>query len=270
MAPQKTAYVTGAASGIGRQVTEMLAARKIRVAAADKNYEGVKSVAAYLNNQSQEQDDLVKPYEVDTGDWDSQLSVFESVLKDLGGRIDYVYSIAGIGERVSVPNDPKAKGFVKPDLSVLDVDLYGFLYTSSLALQQMRRQEKGEDGFRGKTLPMYTAAKHGIVGYVRSFGKYLPEEGITLNAVCPNVVQTGISTASFYDTLADKDLLTPIEIVVDAFASFLDGKMSGECIEAGPKGNLVPRAPAEHLDRESAEVMEMLYSRGHALHQPKS
>ncbi|KAK4565271.1 hypothetical protein LTR86_003888 [Recurvomyces mirabilis] len=284
MAPQKTAYVTGAASGIGRQVTEMLAARNIRVAAADKNYEGVKSVAAYLNNQSQEQDDLVKPYEVDTGDWDSQLSVFESVLKDLGGRIDYVYSIAGIGERVSVPNDPKAKGFVKPDLSVLDVDLYGFLYTSSLALQQMRRQEKGEDGFRGKiatvasvcgfycvpTLPIYTAAKHGIVGYVRSFGKYLPEEGITLNAVCPSVVQTGISTASFYNTLADKDLLTPIEIVVDAFANFLDGKMSGECIEAGPKGNLVPRAPPEHLDRESAEVMEMLYSRGHALHQPKS
>ena len=73
------------------------------------------------------------------------------MVKDLGGRIDYVYSIAGIGEKVSVPNDPKAKGFVKPDLSVLDVDLYGFLYTSSLALQQMRRQEEGEDGFRGKS-----------------------------------------------------------------------------------------------------------------------
>ena len=37
------------------------------------------------------------------------------------------------------------------------------------------------------TLPIYTAAKHGIVGFVRSFGAYLPEEQITMNAVLPNV-----------------------------------------------------------------------------------
>ncbi|KAK5109821.1 hypothetical protein LTR62_006554 [Meristemomyces frigidus] len=270
MSPQKTAYITGAASGIGLQVTTLLASRGILIAAADKNYSGVQTIAAALNKQHSNPS-LVHPLEVDTGVWESQLKAFEAALEFLGGRIDYVFSIAGIGERVSMPNDPsKTKGFVKPDLSVLDVDLYGFLWTSCLALQQMRRQEKGQDGLRGKTLPMYTAAKHGIVGYVRSFGKYLPEEGITLNAVCPNVVQTGISTAAFYDVLAEKKLLTPINVVVDAFASFIDGDMSGECIEVGPRAELVPRAPPEYLDRESAQVMEMLYSRGHGLHQPKT
>lgn len=49
MPAQKTAYVTGAASGIGRQVAEMLAGRGIRVAVADMNFEGVKTVATYLN-----------------------------------------------------------------------------------------------------------------------------------------------------------------------------------------------------------------------------
>ena len=58
--------------------------------------------------------------------------------------------------------------------------------------------------------------------------------------------------------------------VIDAFELFLDGDLSGECMEAGPKGGLVRRAPAEHLDRESGDVMALLYERGHALHEPVS
>ena len=87
-------------------------------------------------------------------------------------------------------------GFEKPDLTVIDLDLTGVMYTVSLAVQQFRRQEP-KNGFRGKigcvasicgfycvpTLPIYTAAKHGVNGFVRSFGKYLPEEQITMNAV---------------------------------------------------------------------------------------
>jgi NAD(P)-dependent dehydrogenase (short-subunit alcohol dehydrogenase family) len=117
---------------------------------------------------------------------------------------------------------------------------------------------------------LLTDFSSGVIGFVRSFGKYLPEEGITLNAVCPNVVRTNISTSVFYDKLEDKRLLTPMEPVVEAFENFLDKDISGECLEAGPKGNLVRREPAEHLDRESALVMEMLYERGHALHEPKA
>ncbi|KAK5120349.1 hypothetical protein LTR85_006288 [Meristemomyces frigidus] len=264
--PQKTAYVTGGASGIGRAVAELLVIRGVRVAIADKNLEGAKSAADAISADNNKTG-IVTAYELDAADWDSQISVFEKVVNDFG-RIDYVYPIAGIGEKNSIPNDPKAQGFAKPDLSVLNVDLYGFIYTASLAIQQMRRQEKDEEGFRGKTLPMYTAAKHGVIGFVRSFGKYLPEESITLNAVCPNVVRTNISTSNFYDKLESEGLLTPMEPVMDAFKQFLDSDISGECMEAGPKGDLVRRAPAEHLDRESATVMEMLYERGHALHEP--
>ena len=50
-----------------------------------------------------------------------------------------------------MPNDPSATEFVKPMLSVIDVDLTGVVYTVSLAVQQMRRQEKDANGFRGKS-----------------------------------------------------------------------------------------------------------------------
>lgn len=246
------------------------------------NLEGAKSAAQSINSSTQK--DLVTAFEVNAADWSSQKQTFETVLKALEGRVDYVYPIAGIGERMSIPNDPSAKDFAKPDLSVLDVDLYGLMYTSSLAIQQMRRQPKNASGFRGKiavvasvcgfycvpTLPIYTSAKHGVVGFVRSFGKYLPEEGITLNAVCPNVVRTNISTGSFYDGLEEKGLLTPMKAVIEAFEEFADGEVSGECMEAGPKGGYTRRAPAEFLDGESERVMEMLYHRGHPLHEPKS
>ena len=109
----------------------------------------------------------------------------------------------------------------------------------------------------------------GVVGFVRSYGKYLPEEGITLNAVCPNVVRTQISTSDFYDTVDGQGILTPLKNVVDAFESFLDNDTSGECMEVGPNGGFSPKAPAPHLDKETTKILDMIYTRSHRLHEPE-
>jgi NAD(P)-dependent dehydrogenase (short-subunit alcohol dehydrogenase family) len=88
--------------------------------------------------------------QVNASDWDSQLAGFQKAV-DAFGRIDYVFPIAGIGERKAIKNDPSATSFEKPDLSVIDVDLTGVLYTAFLAIQQMRRQDKDSQGYRGKS-----------------------------------------------------------------------------------------------------------------------
>lgn len=87
---------------------------------------------------------------MDAADWDSQLAAFQKALAEFG-RIDYVFAIAGIGERKWIPNNPETLDFAKPDLSVLDIDLTGVLYTAALAIQQMRRQQPDETGYRGKS-----------------------------------------------------------------------------------------------------------------------
>ena len=112
-----------------------------------------------------------------------------------------------------------------------------------------------------------------IVGFVRSYGKYLPEEGITLNAVCPNVIRTNISSQGFYDQLEEKGLLTPLEGVPETFERLLgESKDSGECYEIGPhyktQGAVATQGPP-YLDDESAATFDMLYTRGHPLHEPK-
>lgn len=110
-----------------------------------------------------------------------------------------------------------------------------------------------------------------ITGFVRSYGKHLPEEGISLNAVSPNVVRTAISTGDFYDQLEKDGLLTPMEGVIEAFESFLGASdMSGEILEVGPNGGFVRRSPAHYLDEKSQNLCDLLHERGRPLHAQKT
>ncbi|EME79527.1 uncharacterized protein MYCFIDRAFT_87321 [Pseudocercospora fijiensis CIRAD86] len=269
----KTAYVTGGASGIGRAVVEMLAKRGVRVAVADVNLPGAQQVVSSLK------DGLA--VELDAASWESQLAAFQKTLEEFG-RIDYVFAIAGIGEKRWLANDPNSTDFVKPDLTTLDIDLNGVLYTAALAIQQMRRQEPDEREIRGKitvvasvcgfycvpTLPIYTAAKHGVVGFVRSYGKHLLTEAITLNAICPDVVRTNISTDAFYSQMEAKGLIVSMESVTQAFEQCLDENISGETLEIEPKSGVFLRSGPEPFDQEAEETLKLLHQRGLHLQQP--
>lgn len=91
----------------------------------------------------------VTAVEVDITDWDQQVTAFETAIAALS-RIDYVFPIAGIGERRWLP-DSTDGGWVKPNLVCVDTNLTGTLYTVALAIQQFRRQQKDGTGFRGKS-----------------------------------------------------------------------------------------------------------------------
>jgi NAD(P)-dependent dehydrogenase (short-subunit alcohol dehydrogenase family) len=177
--------------------------------------------------------------------------------------------------------------FAKPDLSVLDVDLTGVLYTIALAIQQFRRQDPlpwsssaSKKQYRGKiglvasvcgfycvpSLPIYTAAKHALIGLTRSYGVLVKEEGMVLSAVAPNVVRTGISSSAFYDKMEEEGMLTPMESVLEAFKEIVEGDGSGVVYECGPKGGVVVRQGSEYLDEESGKCCELLLERGRGLH----
>lgn len=224
----------------------------------------------------------------DTSSWDSQVAAFQTAINwrsSGGGRIDFVAPIAGIGERQWLPFPEVTSGenphtFAKPDLSVIDVDLTGVLYTVAIAVQHFRRQTNIESGLLGRiglvasvcgiycvpSLPIYTAAKHALVGLTRSYGKLLVEEGITVNAIAPNVVQTRISAPQFYDRLARKNLLTPMDGLMRAFQTILDTTCSGEVFECGPAGDWTNREATAYLDEESGEICRLLDERARCLH----
>lgn len=121
--------------------------------------------------------------------------------------------------------------------------------------------------FRPKSNPNVGSS---IVGFVRSFGKYLLEEQITMNAVCPNVVRTNFSADSFYKKVEEKQLFTPMESVVRAFKAMLrSSDASGELFEVGPNGGYHLKPPVPWMDAESKECLEMTYDQARVFHQPQ-
>ena len=150
MAP-KTAYITGGASGIGLAVAQALNQRGVRIVVADINLSAAQEAVRELQKTTASDEQQHLAVGVDVSSWESQLAAFETAIEAVK-RLDIVIVNAGVGEKTFVPNDSgKSRGFVKPNLNILEVDLNGFLYTSALAIQQMRRQEPGEDGLRGRS-----------------------------------------------------------------------------------------------------------------------
>ena len=292
----KTAYITGqctdspaslsltykfsgGASGIGLALTRRLLDEGWHVCVADRDVSRL------------EPSERLHTVQCDTTSWEAQLAAFQEAIDwraSDGGRINFVAPVAGIGERQWIPfpevtTASDSWDFTKPDLSILNVDLTGVLYTMALAVQHFRRQKRSEDGLLGRigivasvcglycvpSLPIYTAAKHALVGVTRSYGKLLIDEGITVNAIAPNVVETSISSPLFYQNLAKENLLTPMDGLMDAFKTILDSNCSGEIFECGPTGGWTKREAVEYLDKETEIVCGMLNVRARVLHYSK-
>jgi len=113
------------------------------------------------------------------------------------GRLDILVNNAGIGFLM----EPLLETSRTHWQTVLDVNLMGAFLCTKHAARQMVRQGQGgrivnvasqaaKSGF--PHLAGYVASKHGLVGFTRSIAIELGGDGITVNAVCPNHVTTGL------------------------------------------------------------------------------
>lgn len=91
----KTAYITGGASGIGLAVATMLAKRGLNIIIADSNLQGAQKASRKLSDDHSVKCEGVQ---VDVTNWEQQKGAFSTVTKER--RVDYVFPIAGIGEKV--------------------------------------------------------------------------------------------------------------------------------------------------------------------------
>lgn len=145
--------------------------------------------------------------------------------------------------------------------------LLGAAFTISQPFLSTQLQNSTSPAFPNVHCQRLTAAS-AVIGFVRSFGRYLPEEKITLNAICPNIVKTNISTGEFYSNAEEKGLLISVDTLVEAFESLLGGNgMSGEAVEVlpGSEGYRVKEIP-EYTNEKVKQSVEMTLNRPHRSH----
>jgi NAD(P)-dependent dehydrogenase (short-subunit alcohol dehydrogenase family) len=201
----KVALVTGGGSGIGRAVAERFAAEGAKVVIADiaedrghALADKIGPAAAFVRCDHTESDDNARAV---------------AFAVDRFGGLDIVHNNAG---------GPFTGAFEEVDDATLErvlrVNLFGVMQMARAALPALRDSAKRNpagaallftsslQGLKAKpNFSLYTVAKHGIVGLVRSLALELAPQNIRVNALCPTVIETPMLQAFLPGMAADRE-----------------------------------------------------------------
>lgn len=185
----RVALVTGGSGGIGRACAQALAEAGLPVAVGYRSNElGAKEAVAAIEAAG----GTAEAVRIDVADESEVGEAFDRTEKSLGDVAVLVnaagLSIDGLAVRYSTEDWKRT----------LDANLSGAFHCTRRALRPMLRSRWGRivnvssavalRGNPGQTA--YAASKAGLVGMTRSLAREVGGRGITVNAVCPGVIET--------------------------------------------------------------------------------
>jgi NAD(P)-dependent dehydrogenase (short-subunit alcohol dehydrogenase family) len=190
----KVAIITGGGSGIGRATAALLAREGASIVVADMNDAGASETAASIQTSGGKAAavhvDVTKSADLD--------AMFAFAEKTYGG-FDILYNNAGITTgNPRWPDCPEDQW-----RRTVEVDLNAVIEGTRKAIPLLKARGGGVIiqtaslaglfGFQAD--PVYSAAKHGVVGLTRALVYLKPEANIRVNCVCPAVVNTPLVTS---------------------------------------------------------------------------
>jgi NAD(P)-dependent dehydrogenase (short-subunit alcohol dehydrogenase family) len=229
------ALVTGGASGIGAATAARLAEEGASVVVADIQRDAGEQVAADVGGRFTV---------LDVAHADEWTDVIADVLA-VEGRLDVAHLNAGV---MTGEGDVRALTDAQID-RVLGVNVRGVLYGARAVAPAMTggggivatASVAGLIGWSPD--PVYTLSKHAVVGLVRALDPQLEALGISVNAVCPGIVDTAMLGAEMKGVLegAGVPVIPPSQIADGVLTALRSGR-TGACFQC------LPNRPAEPFE----------------------
>ena len=230
MAQQRSIFITGGASGIGRAVARHFAAHGWFVGVADINEAGMAETLALIAG------DAKFAHRLDVRDraaWDDVLTAFAAAA---GGRIDAMVNNAGIGTGGALAE------LSKDEIDAcLDINLRGVLYGAQAAYPYLKASAPGSAlvniasaaGLNGGSgMSVYSATKFGVRGIAESLDAEWAPDGIKVSSICPSFIDTPLLDGTG-NRNANEDIrtrvkaagleITPVEQVAEAVWNAVHG-----------------------------------------------
>ncbi|MDZ4276729.1 MAG: SDR family oxidoreductase [Erythrobacter sp.] len=230
MAQQRSIFITGGASGIGRAVALHFGARGWFVGVADVNEAGMAETLSLINGEAK----FAHRLDVrDRAAWDDVLAAFAAAA---GGRIDAMINNAGIGTGGALAE------LSKDEIDAcLDINLRGVLYGAQAAYPYLKTSAPGSAlvniasaaGLNGGSgMSVYSATKFGVRGIAESLDAEWAQDGIKVSSICPSFIDTPLLDGTG-NRNANEDIrtrvkaagleITPVEQVAEAVWNAVHG-----------------------------------------------
>jgi 3-hydroxybutyrate dehydrogenase len=186
----QVAVVTGAASGIGREIANTFAAAGARIAILDLDAAGADRAALEINRAGGRA--IAMAVDVTS---EAQVDAAMAGVLEAFGTLDILVSNAGI--QIVAPLEQFAFADWK---RLLAIHLDGAFLTTRAALRQMYKQGRGSIIYLGSVHSKeasllkapYVTAKHGLIGLAKAVAKEGAKHGVRANVICPGFVRTAL------------------------------------------------------------------------------
>ena len=191
----KSVIITGAGSGIGRAASLLFTREGARLIAVDRS-EAVKETVELVKQQG----GIAEAVLSDAGS-EADVSGFIDRAVATFGKLDVIWANAGISGGLK----PIAEQTVEHWQEILRINLIGPFLAVKYAMPHMVRQQRGAivctasvAGLKsGASGHPYAASKAGVISLVQTTAYSLSGTGVRINAVCPGLIETGMTKPIF-------------------------------------------------------------------------